>query len=1216
MKKNQNADDHPWQKVRICRKCFVFLFLLLFLCVPKEIFSQDKRFTFQLKNVPFSSVCLEIQKNSDYSFVYNTDELKGLGLRDYQFKEATLQEILKNCLENSGLNYRLQDKHVVIYLNESQQKQSAGMRLITGKIKGEDGSAIPGVTVLLKGTHIGTTSGLEGDFQIYIPVSGSQTLAFSFVGLQSCEVDCTHKEKLEIVMQEEVLSMDEAIAIGYQNMRKRDIVGSVTTLKADDILMPGAMSIDQMLQGRVAGMMVMNTSSRVGTTPKIRVRGTSTILGNQEPLWVVDGIIQPAPIPITQEDIMTDDLKNILGNQISWLNPQDIKDITVLKDAAATAIYGSKAANGVIVITTKRGEVDGMTVRYSVSFDFRARPNYDMFNLMNSAERIQFSNEAFKEGALYEYVPQESEYTYEGIMRMLYDHKLGKDEAENAIQRLATMNTDWFKILTRNSFSHNHNLTVSGGSKKITYNASLGFTDQSGVELRNDSKRLTGRLNLGVKLHAKLRLDMTLAGTMSETDGYAAGVNPVQYATTTSRSVPAYNEDGSRYFLRKKTNYKLNTNEDLYLGYNILNEIDNSYSKNKVTLLNGNLNFSWNILPWLKYEFVGGLSVQNGARESFAGEQTYYVASQYRGYDYGTEEYGSDRYKAAMLPHGGELYNSEMNQTSWNIHNKLSVQKNFGEDHRLNVLLGTEVASVGNKERASKIWGFSPERGEVVFQPTPLDEIVPMSSVILPDWGILHPLYNGVGWKRTNVTSNTFSLFATLAYTYKNRYVFNGSIRNDESNRFGQDQNKRFDPTYSFGLSWSVADEPWMAKLNKVVNQLTLRASYGIQGNAVQAVSPELILKRGSIKKYFGNYTSSIYRLPNPELSWERTKSCNFGVDLQLFRWVMMDVEYYRKSSNNIITQNIALEYGMPNMLMNGGRVTNSGVEYTLNITPIRTKNWTWTLGLNSSKNWNEIKTVSADQKTVWDYLEGSTTKVLKEGYDLSSFWSFAFRRLNPSTGRPEFHYINQLDENGNILKNERGESLLADANEITDFLVYSGKSQPDFTGGITTRLRWKDLTFGANFALLIGAKKRLHDPFPASYRLPSSDVNLNRELLDRWKKPGDDAFTNIPGVYTGQDDESVYIPDRYRTAINVTKMWAMSDIRVVDASFLRCQQMSLTWNMNRKLCSQLGLKGLQLSATMNNVFVIASKKFHGFDPELGDSVQPKMYSVGLNVSF
>ena len=191
---------------------------------------------------------------------------------------------------------------------------------------------------------------------------------------------------MNIVLLESEEELGEVVVTGYQTMRKSDVVGSVTTIKASDVMMPAYTSIDQMLQGRVAGMMVMNTSSRVGTNPKIRVRGTSTILGNQDPLWVVDGIIQPDPIPIDQSNLMVDDLKNILGNQISWLNPADIETITVLKDASATAIYGSKAANGVIVITTKRGKGGVMTVNYSGTFSFRSRPHYGLFNLMNSAD--------------------------------------------------------------------------------------------------------------------------------------------------------------------------------------------------------------------------------------------------------------------------------------------------------------------------------------------------------------------------------------------------------------------------------------------------------------------------------------------------------------------------------------------------------------------------------------------------------------------------------------------------------------------------------------------------------------------------------------------------------------------------------------------------------------------------------------------------------------
>lgn len=328
--------------------------------------------------------------------------------------------------------------------------------------------------------------------------------------------------------------------------------------------------------------------------------------------------------------------------------------MTVLKDASATAIYGSKAANGVIVITTKRGKQEGMTVNYNGTFSFRSRPHYGLFNLMNSQERIQFSREAFAAGAIYNEAPIASLNTYEGIMSMFYNKQITPQEAENAIHRLERTNTDWFDILTRNSFSHNHNLSVSGGSEKVIYNVSLGYSDQSGIEINNDAQNLSGRVNLGIRLHPKVHVDLSLVGSINKTWGYAANVSPLEYATETSRSVLAYNEDGSRHFQGIRTNYAYNENP-VILGYNILNEIDHSYSLNKSSQINGNINFSWDILPWLKYEFVGGINNNIGTSEAYAGEQTYYIASTFRGYDFGSEAYGSEKYKAAILPSGGGI---------------------------------------------------------------------------------------------------------------------------------------------------------------------------------------------------------------------------------------------------------------------------------------------------------------------------------------------------------------------------------------------------------------------------------------------------------------------------------------------------------------------------------------------------------------------------------
>ena len=1221
MKKN-DVSRPPRVKMRGKVRLLMFFWVLMLVGMA-DLHAQDK-INIDIKNGTLVDVFKSIQQQSEYRFMYSSQDVTAVRDVSIQMKDAEVFHVLEVVLRKTDLMFVVENKVIFIKKREPVRVAAArGMRIV-GQVTDEKKNVMPGVTILLKGTTVGTVTNKDGNYMLVLPGQEKITLVYSFVGMITQEVEYTGKDTINVVLKEDSKMVDEVVVNGYQTMRKSDVVGSMTTVKASDIMMPSYTSIDQMLQGRVAGMMVTNTSSRVGTTPKIRVRGTSTLLGNQDPLWVVDGIIQPDPIPINSNDAMIDDLKNILGNQISWLNPADIETITVLKDAAATAIYGSKAANGVIVITTKRGEKGRFTINYGVTFSFRARPNYGQFNLMNSEERIRFSQEAFDQGALYSEVPVASINTYEGIMRMFYDKQITAREVEQAVQKLSSANTNWFEALTRNSFSHNHNLSMSGGTDKVTYNVSLGYNDQAGVEINNDAKNLSGRLNLGVQINPRIRVDVGLSGAINKTWGYAAEVSPMSYATSTSRAVPLYEDNGDLYYQSKRARYTLNSRDELYFKYNILNEIEHSYSKNKSSQLNGSLNFSWEILPWLKYEFVGGINDRSGFAESYAGAQTYYIARKYRGYDYGAEEYGSEKYNAAMLPYGGELFNKNDELTGWNIQNKVSIQKSFKENHRINILLGTESSSTLTKNRANKAFGYTAERGEEVTKPTPKDQVKAIGYNSQIDWGILNALYDGSGWQRTTQTSNQFSLFATLAYSFMNRYVLNASMRNDASNRFGQDQNKRFDPTYSFGLSWNIAQEPFLHGISSVLNQFVVRASYGIQGNAVNSISPDLILKKGVAKEYYGSFTSTVSRLPNPDLSWERTKTWNLGLDIQLLQWITMNLEYYQKKSNNIVKQDIAWEYGMASMDINGGQMTNSGVEYTLNITPIRTKDWGWTIGLNSSKNWNKAKTQAIDNFSYDDYLKGATDKVLKAGYALSSFWSFSYKGLNHDTGLAEFNLIYEQDENGNIIKDkETGEPILATISELTDFLVYSGKTEPDFTGGLTTRLRWKGLTFGANFSLLLGAKKRLASPFPSGQRIPTSDVNLDKELLKRWKQSGDEAYTNIPGLYTGRDDIYVTLPDQgfggntyLGSQTDSYKMWQNSDIRVVSSDFLRCQQMSLTWNVNGAWCARWGIKSLSLNAVMNNVFVIASKKFNGFDPELGNSVQPKTYSFGVNIGF
>lgn len=870
-------------------KLKVFLILVTCFQVNAAVYSQNKLLDVELKNVTLEQVIWELEKKTDFTFMYWTHEIKNVKNLSLDMKQKSINDILDFCLCNTDLRYEINGDAVVIHKLKTE-KPEVKERVIKGVVKDRQGGVLPGVTVLVKGTAIGVATSIEGKFTMSVP-KDTVSLLFSFVGMKTKEVVWTGQEMLTVVLDDDAQQVDEVVVTGYQTVNRRDMVGAYSVVKAADILMPNYSSIDQMLQGKVAGMVVVQTSSRVGTSPTIKIRGTSTILGNQSPLWVVDGIIQEDPIELNVATFMTQDLATIIGSQVSWLNPMDIETITVLKDASATAVYGSKASNGVIVITTKKGKADRLTVNYSGNISINSRPNYGQFNYMNSQERIIFSQEAFNAGAFYEETPIAQPYTYEGIMQMYLNHDISKEEFNQRKAYLESVNTDWFDLLTQSGVSTSHNVSVSGGSEKVTYNVSVGYSDMQGQEIGNSSRNLTGRVSVDIRLRENVRLGASINGSSGKNKAFGQDVNPMSYATNTSRAIPAYDENGEAVFYQKSATYEHNSNVKS-LKYNFINERDNSGAQVNRLSLNTSLNFSWDIADWLKYEFTGGYSRGHINSESWALEQTFYIAENYRGYDYNSVDPGSAEFKAAMMPFGGELFTSDASQDSYNIQNKLLISKSFNDENRLNVMLGMEVRSASSKNNSNIAYGYLPDRGERFVIPPFTGDIQAVTGSNPVGWGLLGKIYDK-GLNRGKSTDNYLSVFATLAYSWKNRYVFNFSVRNDFSNRFGQDVNNRLDPTYSFGVAWRVMEEPLLVGEDWWVNTLNLRATYGIQGNAMTRLGPDLILTQGGIAQIYNQYESTISSIPNPNLSWERTHSVDLGVDFGLFNMFNLAFDYY-----------------------------------------------------------------------------------------------------------------------------------------------------------------------------------------------------------------------------------------------------------------------------------------------------------------------------------
>ncbi len=1178
-----------WQKISWIMQLKVFLILFSCFQVTAAVHSQSKLLDVQLENVSLEQVIWQLERKTDFTFMYWTYEIKEVKNLSLDMKQKSISDILDFCLRNTNLKYEINGDAVVIHRVKDGEPKDKN-KVIRGVVKDRKGETLPGVTVLVKGTKIGVATDVEGKFAMSA-TRDTVELLFSFVGMKTKEVTWKGEPMLTVALEEEPNEMTEVVVTGYQTVKKSNMAGSVSTIKAEDLVLNGTQSLEQALQGKLPGVVIQNQDGLVGTRQKVRVRGTSTLLGSQEPVWVVDGIIQEDPLPFKATDLSTyntspdniDMIRNFVGSAISWLNPSDIKDVTVLKDASATAIYGVKAANGVIVITTKRGEKGRMSISYSGNFSIGSKVTYDKLNLMNSKERIDVSREMYERG-LVGSSSSLANVGYQALLQQYLQEKISYNEFNTGVKKLEVINTDWFDLLYENPFSYSNNISISGGSDKTTYYASFGITNNNGTAKGNDSESYQGSINVNTVFWDKLQFSARVAGSVSKTNGFHNSISPYSYASTTSRVLPAFEENGELAYYTTRDGYK----------YNVLNELAESGNGNTSNSLNVNIGLNWEIIKGLKYEMALGYNYSSTHGESWITEMTHFIAK-IRGYEFGMYGPNDDKYQLSRLPHGGQLNMSDSRSENYTWRNQFSYVKNFGR-HLLTATVGQEVNSTKYDGFTGTYYGYLPKRGQTIKNPPLTTQNVGSISE--------NTLYAQPTTSIIDNKSNKLSFYGAFTYTFDERYVFNASVRSDASNRFGQDKDARYLPVWSFGLRWNMGREHFLEGQD-FLNEFSFRLTYGYQGNASEAASPDLIARIPSgagISGATGEYYMEIKSLPNPKLKWEKTATVNAGADFVFWKnKINGSFEYYyKKTTDAIINKEVPFENGVLSMPMNGGSLENYGWELSFSFAPVRTKNFIWTMGLNTSKNYNKV-TSKLESNENW--TQAVAGNVNKKGYPVSGFWAFEFAGLDPKNGVPLY----------NLPDVDTPEART----DATVYMKYMGKLDPDFTAGLNMGFRFKDLTLSSSFYLSVGGKKFLATMFDDDIinSTPYEYNNLPKDLVDRWRKPGDEEHTNIPALPEyKKTNASTNLPSGSTYSY---RLYNYTDIRVVNASFLRCNNISLSYNLSKGWIKKFA-QNVGFSFSVSNPFMIVSKDFKGKDPEVATGSQPlsQNYTFSLNLSF
>ena len=1158
----------PGQILRIMKLTTIIITAFLFQVSANTL---AQKITLSRSNVALNQVFKELQGQSGYNFVYTSQMLEGIKTVNVKLKNATLQQALDALFENQPVTYVIKENTVVIQRRSLLDQASLAIE-IKGKVVDEKGQVFPGVSVKLKGTRVTVATDNNGQFKITVP-DNNAVLVFSYVGYNPIEETIKQRTTINVKMVPSESALNDVVVTGYQSLNKKTLTASISTVQLKDLQSVYQPNIDKLLQGQVPGLTVMSTSGAPGAIPQIRIRGTSTISGNVQPLWVVDGIILDDAVNASVDDILTN--RNLIASGIGGINVDDIETISVLKDAAATAIYGTKAANGVIVITSKKGVSGKTRINYTTNLSVAERPRIDDAYMMNSKERIDVNMEMIGKGILNASSPKAGEYgtasDFERYFIDVNDRKISWNEFESKVKGLEEVNTDWFQYLFRNAFTQRHSLNISGGNERTTFYASGSFLDDKATAKGVDQKTYTGALKVNTRFGNNIRLGLSLDVNARDNTSFFATdsrENPYEWAIYTTRAQHAYDETGGYSHLYYNS-----------LKYNFLENREENWRTSRNFGMRGNIDFEWKLLKDLTYSSLFSYAKQNTTDVDIAQEDSYFVRVRKK------DVYQVVNSTAVPLWLDGG-YRKDKDSYNGNItfRNQLTYNPIFNNVHYLNLMAGQEIRTSKFEDQTTQVYGYSHDRGHQQ----------------IPQFDLMR--YLGVPYWNENLNETAaVSYFGVASYTYDNRYSISLNARTDGSNRFGLKTNQLFQPLWAVGLNYQLKEEAFLRDKDWL-SYLTLKGSYGSQGNVAAQAYSDLVATIGTIDVINKEGYLNIIAPKNPTLKWEMNYTTNAALEFGFWkRRLTGSIEFYNKKAVDLLgSKEVSQVTGFNSVQVNWASMRNRGMELSLSSINIDSKSFRWSTNVNFGYNKNEVLEVysvpGVNELTNAQRSNYSAAAVV--GKPINGLWSYRYAGLNKD-GRATFYTQTE------------GKTLISGMSSIAG-LAYSGTTMPLLQGGFTNTLSYKKLSLSALFIGSFGNVIRLRN-LSQGYGLgyPDATQNMSKEWVDRWRQPGDELKTNIPVLETDVFNTTVW----GASPSNGT-MYDNSDLRTVKGDFVRLQNLSLSYDLFSPKLRAKGIQNIRFMLQGNNLYTWKNSKLKGQDPESTGSTMKYSDSRRANVSF